>query len=410
MAFVAAALVWGAAGFALLAFADLSAALTGTLLGTLPLLFILFAFELNALLAAALFLDYPERRPKPWRGALWLAFVYIQGGIAAACLSFPATPLSGADWAASSLYGVLWAPVPLAFLAVLLTGHKRILQPAYWFLLAALLCLILAQLEQALENPLALSCAGNNLCWQFREPLHRSFPAAFSTRFAIAMGFLGIAYHFAPPRAESLSPVRWLAAAHLGAIVFLYFAAGTTLSVPVMAPAIAALWFLLVLILTWHRLRSDAAARFVLLGAALYALATPAALPVRAINTLMHFTDWTVRSLTLPGLELAVSCGAIYSIAPVLLGRRQLYAPRLAMGHFWLAALGIPLSNNAMELSGAVQRLMWRAADRGLLPDYWMVEAIEAAHPYYAIKAAASVLLAAGWAMMAYNIWRTAAR
>ena len=341
---------------------------------------------------------------------MWLAFVYVQGGIAAACLGFPATPPSGADWAASSLYGIFWAPVPLVFLAALLTGHKRVLQPAYWFLLAAPLCLILAQLDQALENPFAVSGGGNNLYGEFRQLLHRWFPAAFSTRFAIVMGFLGIAYHFTPPRAESLSPVRWLAAAHLGAIVFLYFATRSTMSAPVMAPAIAALWFLLVLVLTWHRLRFDAAARFVLLGAALYALAAQAAQPVRSINTLMHYTDWTVWSLNLPGLELAVSCGAIYGIAPVLLGRRQLYAPRLAMGHFWLAALGIPLSNNAMWLSGAVQGLMWRAADSGLLPEYGMLEAIEAAHPYYAIKAAASVLLAVGWAMMAYNIWRTAAR
>ncbi len=130
LAFAGAALAWGAAGFALLVFEDLRAALNLPWLAILPLPAMLFAFEINVLLAAALFMAHPEGCPElRWRSALWLGFLYVQGVNAAAGLGLSLALQTGAAWSASSLYGILWAPVPLLFLAALLPGYRRTLQP-----------------------------------------------------------------------------------------------------------------------------------------------------------------------------------------------------------------------------------------------------------------------------------------
>ncbi|MGO9483178.1 MAG: cbb3-type cytochrome c oxidase subunit I [Rhodomicrobium sp.] len=428
LAFAGAALAWGAAGFALLAFEDLRAALNLPWLAILPLPAMLFAFEINVLLAAALFMAHPEGRPGlRWRSALWLAFLYVQGVNAAAGLGLSLALQTGAAWTASSLYGILWAPVPLLFLAALLPGYRRTLQPAGWFVLAALLCLALAQLVRGFENPLLADCLSNRLCADLRSGLQSWFPSADGTAFALALGSIGITYRFIPQDPRSRATVHRLAAAHFAAIAFLYIAVKLMQPVPfwalpvalywlklwapLFALAIAVLWLLLVLILTSDKLQSDAAARFFLLGAILYAVTAWAAQPLqsRGVNSLSHYTDWTLYQAYIPGLVLAASCGAIYSIATQLRGGQGLYSTRLAMWHFWFCVLGIPLYNGAMWISGIAQGLLWRAADGAGYLDYRMVVAIEAAHSYSIIKAAGSVLLAAGWAMMAYNVCRTRA-
>jgi cytochrome c oxidase cbb3-type subunit I len=410
LAFAGAALAWGTAGFTLLALAVLHIALNATWLKFLPLPPLLLVFEINALLAAGLFLACPAGCPGRWQGPiLWLVFGSVQALTAAICFAFPAAGVLLADQPASAGYGVFWLPILVLFVAALLPAYKRILLLAGAFLPAALICLALAQLDQALHSPLLDGCLASQFCTDLRSGLDRWLPSYEGTRLAILLGFIGISYGFTIQALADRGPVQGLAGLHFLLIVFLYLVDGPRLYVPVVATAVALLWLIVVAALTWPNLRQDVSARFFLLGAFLYAAGALLSPPdfYRPVNSLAHYTSWTEYPSNLQSLALAASCGAIYGIAARLPGSRGLYSMRLAKAHFWLWALGIPLYNTAMSVSGRVQGMMWRAYDNIGRLNYSFVETVEAMRPYYWLRGVAAVLLAAGCATMAYNVWRT---
>jgi cytochrome c oxidase cbb3-type subunit 1 len=130
---------------------------------------------------------------------------------------------------------------------------------------------------------------------------------------------------------------------------------------------------------------------------------------VKAVNSLSHYTDWTVGHVHSGALGWVafVSFGAMYYLIPVLWKRSQLYSMRLVSYHFWVATIGIVLYITAMWISGIMQGLMWRAYDELGFLQYSFIETVEAMHPYYVIRAFGGVLFVIGGLIMAYNMYRT---
>ncbi|MCA1975222.1 MAG: cbb3-type cytochrome c oxidase subunit I, partial [Caenispirillum sp.] len=127
------------------------------------------------------------------------------------------------------------------------------------------------------------------------------------------------------------------------------------------------------------------------------------------VNSLSHYTDWTVGHVHSGALGWVafVSFGAMYYLFPVLWKRKQLYSMRLVSYHFWVATIGIVLYITAMWISGIMQGLMWRAYDELGFLQYSFIETVEAMHPYYVIRAVGGLLFVIGGLIMAYNMYRT---
>src|SRR6476660_8891385 len=110
---------------------------------------------------------------------------------------------------------------------------------------------------------------------------------------------------------------------------------------------------------------------------------------IKAVNSLSHYTDWTIGHVHSGALGWVafIVFGTMYYLVPVLWKRPGMWSTRLASWHFWIATLGIVLYITAMWVSGIMQGLMWRAYDELGFLQYSFVESVAALHPYYLIRA-----------------------
>ncbi len=66
-------------------------------------------------------------------------------------------------------------------------------------------------------------------------------------------------------------------------------------------------------------------------------------LSIKAVNSLSHYTDWTIGHVHSGALGWngMITFAAIYFLVPRLWKRERLYSLRMVNWHFWLATLGI---------------------------------------------------------------------
>jgi len=132
---------------------------------------------------------------------------------------------------------------------------------------------------------------------------------------------------------------------------------------------------------------------------------------IRSVNSLSHYTDWTIGHVHSGALGWngMITFGALYFLVPRLWNRERLYSISLVSWHFWLATIGIVLYASSMWVSGIMQGLMWREVDaQGFLVNSF-ADSVAALHPMYIIRALGGVLYLAGGLIMAWNLYKTAA-
>jgi cytochrome c oxidase cbb3-type subunit 1 len=132
-------------------------------------------------------------------------------------------------------------------------------------------------------------------------------------------------------------------------------------------------------------------------------------LAIRPVNSLSHYTDWTVGLVHAGALGWValITFGAIYCLVPWLWKRERMYSPRLVEVHFWLAISGTIIYVFAMWNAGIIQGLMWRTYDESGALSYSFLESVVAMHPYYIARAFGGLLFLAGAVVGSYNIWMT---
>jgi cytochrome c oxidase cbb3-type subunit 1 len=161
----------------------------------------------------------------------------------------------------------------------------------------------------------------------------------------------------------------------------------------------------------WDKIRTDPIIRMMVMALAFYGMATfeGPMLSIKAVNSLSHYTDWTIGHVHAGALGWngMITFAALYYLAPRLWGRTRLYSLRMVNWHFWLATLGIVLYASAMWVAGIMQGLMWReyGADGYLV--YAFSEVVTAMHPMYLIRALGGVMYLAGMLIMVWNVAQT---
>ncbi|MEL7229533.1 MAG: cbb3-type cytochrome c oxidase subunit I, partial [Pseudomonadota bacterium] len=130
---------------------------------------------------------------------------------------------------------------------------------------------------------------------------------------------------------------------------------------------------------------------------------------IKTVNSLSHYTDWTIGHVHSGALGWngMITFSALYFLVPRLWGRERLYSLRMVNWHFWLATLGIVLYAAVMWVSGITQGLMWREYDAQGYLVYSFAESVAALFPYYVARVFAGVLFLSGGLVMAYNIFMT---
>jgi cytochrome c oxidase cbb3-type subunit 1 len=130
---------------------------------------------------------------------------------------------------------------------------------------------------------------------------------------------------------------------------------------------------------------------------------------IKTVNSLSHYTDWTVGHVHSGALGWVglVSMGCLYHLIPRMFGRTQMYSKSAIELHFWIATLGIVLYIAAMWIAGVMQGLMWRAVNPDGTLVYTFVESVKATWPFYVIRLAGGLLYLAGMLVMAWNVVKT---
>ena len=130
---------------------------------------------------------------------------------------------------------------------------------------------------------------------------------------------------------------------------------------------------------------------------------------IRPVNSLSHYTDWTIGHVhagTLGWVSMIVF-GSFYSLVPWLWNRERMYSNKLVELHFWLAMAGTLIYVFSMWNSGIIQGLMWRTYNDSGTLEYSFVDSLVAMHPYYIARAIGGLIFLTGPVIGLFNMVMT---
>ena len=444
---VIATMFWGVAGLlvgviiaAQLAFPALNVDMFGFLnfgrLRPLHTSAVIFAFGGNALLATSFYVVQRTCRTR-LAGGVWPWFVFwgYQFFIVIAASGYLIGITQGKEYAEPEWYADLWLTIVwvvylLVFLGTLAKRKEPHIYVANWFYLAFIVTIALLHVVNNLSMP--VSWVGSRSYSAFagvQDALTQWWYGHNAVGFFLTAGFLGIMYYFVPKRVQRPVYSYRLSIIHFWSLIFIYIWAGPHhlhyTALPEWAQTLGMtfsimLWMpswggmingLMTLSGAWDKLRTDPVIRMLVVSVAFYGMSTfeGPVMSIRAVNSLSHYTDWTVGHVHSGALGWVgfISFGAIYCLVPWLWNRRGMFSKSLIDWHFWIATIGILLYITSMWAAGIMQGLMWRTYNALGFLEFSFVETVEAMHIQYIIRMAGGLLYLIGALIMAYNVYRT---
>jgi len=130
---------------------------------------------------------------------------------------------------------------------------------------------------------------------------------------------------------------------------------------------------------------------------------------IRAVNSLSHYTDWTIGHVHSGALGWngMITFAAIYFLTPKLWGRKEMHSVAAMNWHFWLAMIGIVLYAASMWVTGIMEGLMWREVDdQGFLVNSF-ADTVSAKFPMYVVRGLGGVMFLSGALIMCWNMFMT---
>ena len=439
------ALFWGLAGMAVgvyiateLAFPDFNLApwFNFGRLRPLHTSAVIFAFGGNVLLATSFYVVQRSSRARlagdlaPWFVALGYNFFILIAGTGYLLGITESKEYAEPEWYADLWLTIVWVTYLLVFLATLYRRKEPHIFVANWFFLAFILTIAMLHLGNNAAVPVSMFSSKSYVVWSgVQDAMFQWWYGHNAVGFFLTAGFLAIMYYFVPKRAERPIYSYRLSIIHFWSLIFLYIWAGPhhlhytalpdwtqtlgmTFSIMLWMPSWGGMINgLLTLSGAWDKLRTDPVLRMMVVSVAFYGMSTfeGPAMSIKAINSLSHYTDWTVGHVHSGALGWVafVSFGAVYCLVPWLWNKRELYSLRLVSWHFWIATLGIVLYITSMWVSGILQGLMWRSyTPQGYL-EYSFIETVAAMHPFYVIRAIGGGLFLLAYCLMLYNVYMT---
>jgi cytochrome c oxidase cbb3-type subunit I len=443
---VIASLFWGVAGFLVglilalqLAFPAVNLDLPWIAFGRLRPLHtsaVIFAFGGNVLLSTSFYVVQRTCRARlagelaPWFVFWGYQFFILIAGTGYLLGITQSKEYAEPEWYADIWLTIIWVTYLLVFLATLWKRKEPHIYVANWFYLAFIVTVAMLHIGNNLAVPISPFSSKSYVLWGgVQDAMFQWWYGHNAVGFFLTAGFLAIMYYFIPKRAERPVYSYRLSIVHFWSVIFLYIWAGPhhlhytalpdwaqtlgmTFSIMLWMPSWGGMINgLMTLSGAWDKLRTDPVLRMLVVSVAFYGMATfeGPLMSIKAVNSLSHYTDWTVGHVHSGALgwNAFVSFGAIYCLVPWLWNRREMWSLKLINWHFWLATLGIVLYITAMWVSGILQGLMWRAYTQLGFLEYSFIETVAAMKPFYIIRAMGGGMFLAGALIMVFNVWKT---
>ena len=443
--FTLATIFWGVVGFAAglfialqLAFPDLNIEpyLNFGRLRPVHTSAVIFAFGGNALFATSYYIVQKTCAVRLWNDKLAsFTFWGYQSFIVIAALGYvlgvnQSKEYAEPEWFADLWLTVVWVSYLLVFLMTVVKRKERHLYVANWFFLSFIVTVAVLHLGNNISIPASfLGAKSYAAVAGVQSAMIQWWYAHNAVGFFLTSGFLGIMYYFIPKQANRPVYSYRLSILHFWSLIFIYIWAGPhhlhytalpdwaqtlgmTFSVMLWMPSWGGMINgVMTLSGAWHKLREDPILQFMIVALAFYGMSTfeGPLMSIRAVNSLSHYTDWTVGHVHSGALGWNgfITFGALYYLVPKLWGQKKMYSTKLISLHLWIATIGIVFYIAAMWVSGIMQGLMWRTYNEMGFLEYSFVESVMAMHPFYIIRSIGGALYLAGSLIMVYNVWRT---
>lgn len=353
--------------------------------------------------------------------------------IAAAAITLPLGFSRGKEyaeliWPINIAVTLIWVIFAINFFWTLARRNERSLYVAIWFYIATIITVAMLYIVNHLQLPTSLTHA-YPIFGGVQDALVQWWYGHNAVAFFLTTPVLGIMYYYLPKAAERPVYSYRLSIVHFWSLVFIYIWAGphhllnTALpewlqtlgmifSLMLWAPSWGGMLNgLLTLRGAWNKVRTDPVLKFFAAGVTFYGMSTfeGPLLAIRSVNSLSHYTDWTighVHSGTL-GWNGFMAAGMFYWMAPRL-WNTKLYSTRLADLHFWIGMVGILLYIASMWVSGITQGLMQNAVTpQGVLAYPNFIDSLIASKGMLYTRAFGGTLYLIGFFLLAYNIGRT---
>ncbi len=397
---------------------------------------VIFAFGGNALFATSYFIVQRTCGVRLWNDKLAnFTFWGYQAFIVMAAVGYimgvtQAKEYAEPEWYADLWLTVVWVAYLVVFMMTVIKRKEPHLYVANWFFLAFIVTVAVLHLGNALALP--SSIVGTKSYSAFagvQSAMIQWWYGHNAVGFFLTAGFLGMMYYFIPKQADRPIYSYRLSIIHFWSLIFIYIWAGPhhlhytalpdwaqtlgmTFSIMLWMPSWGGMINgVMTLSGAWQKLRDDPILQFMIIALAFYGMATfeGPLMSIRAVNSLSHYTDWTIGHVhsSALGWNGFITFGCLYYMVPHLWGRERLYSIKLVSLHLWIATLGIVFYITAMWVSGIMQGLMWRTYDDMGFLQYSFVESVMAMKPFYVIRVMGGLLYLTGSLIMVYNFYRT---
>ena len=397
---------------------------------------VIFAFGGNVLLATSLYVVQKTSRARlagdlaPWFVVLGFNFFILIAGTGYLLGVTEGKEYAEPEWYSDLWLTIVWVVYLLVFLGTLFKRKEPHIYVANWFTLSMIITIAMLHLGNNPAVPVSFFGSKSYIVWSgVQDAMFQWWYGHNAVGFFLTTGFLAIMYYFIPKRAERPVYSYRLSIIHFWALIFLYIWAGPHhlhyTALPDWAQTLGMtfsiiLWMpswggmingLMTLSGAWDKLRTDPVLRMMVVSVAFYGMSTfeGPMMSIRAVNSLSHYTDWTVGHVHSGALGWVgyISFGAIYCLVPWLWNRKSLYSIKLVNWHFWVSTIGIVVYISAMWVAGILQGLMWRAYTSLGFLEYSFIETVEAMHPFYVIRVLGGAMFLTGALIMAFNLYMT---
>jgi cytochrome c oxidase cbb3-type subunit 1 len=334
------------------------------------------------------------------------------------------------EWYADIWLVIVWVTYFAIYLRTLARRKEPHIYVANWYYMAFILVVAILHIVNNLSVPIDWGSAKSySLFSGVQDAMTQWWYGHNAVAFFLTAGFLGMMYYYLPKRAGRPIFSYRLSIISFWGITFMYMWAGShhlhytalphwvqtlgmAFSVVLLVPSWASAGnALLTLNGAWHKVRDDATLRFMALAAIFYGITTfeGSFMAIRAVNSLSHYTDWTVGHVHAGALGWVamITFGSLYSLVPSMWKRPRIYSQKLVELHFWLALAGTVVYVFAMWNSGVIQGLMWRTYSESGTLSYSFIDSLVAMHPYYIARAFGGLLFLLGALVATYNVVMT---
>ncbi|MCH2165281.1 MAG: cytochrome-c oxidase, cbb3-type subunit I [Marinovum sp.] len=397
---------------------------------------VIFGFAGNALIATSLYVV--QRTSRARLAAEHVPWVVLVGYNLFCVLAITGYPFgitqskeyAEPEWYADLILLVAWVGYLWLYLATLARRAEPHIYVSNWYYLSFIIVIAMLHTVNNLAVPISISEPKSYpLFAGVQDAMTQWWYGHNAVGFLLTAGFLGIMYYFMPKSVGR--PIFSYRLSILGfwGITFLYLWAGShhlhytalpdwvqylgmSMSIILLVPSWGSvLNGILTLNGAWDKVRTDPAVRFMMVAVLFYGLTTfeGSFMAIRPVNTLSHYTDWTVGHVHAGALGWVafMTFGAMYKMVPWIWRRGSTYSLRLEAWHFWLALSGSLIYVGAMWNSGITQSLMWQTYDETGAFVFAFIDTVDAMRPYYFARAIGGLLFLIGGCIGAFNIYKT---